>query len=772
MKVRKSLLLLSLLAVALPSQSMERHGGQQTKELSVDPKANPEAVVVSGKARFTVLTPEMIRIQYSGKGLFEDRATFAVINRRLPVPRYSKTEKDGWLTIKTSALTLRYKIGSELSDTSATENLTVSLNLNGNNVVWHPGLPATGNLKGTTRTLDSQDGDNKRKELEDGILSRDGWAILNESPLHKRGDKSTTFAFDKLVDGIPWWSEPVDKEAVDWYFFGYGHDYKRALKDFTLVAGKIPMPPLYIFGYWYSRYWRYTQQDFIDLVSEIEQNKIPLDVMIFDMDWHTKGWTGWTWDKSIIPDPEGLIKFMHDHKLKVALNLHPADGVDDDEEYFSDMVRDMHMAADTKVVPWQLTDSTFYRAMFHNILRKREAQGVDFWWIDWQQKTTSREVPGLGQTFWINHVFYNDMRLNRTDRRPVIFHRWGGWGSHRYPIGFSGDASVTFPTLAFQPYFTATASNVGFDYWGHDLGGHYHGVLNDPELYLRWMQFGVFTPIFRTHATSDKRIERRIWKYPNFEQLRQTVYLRYMLIPYIYNAARATYDTGIGMCRPLYYDWSDKDEAYSREFEDEYMFGDNILVAPIVEPSVPTSEDDSTRISRKTIWLPEGEWFDVCKQRMTDGGKVIKDVYTLGDIPCFIKAGAIIPCFPRVSNLKSRPDTLILKVVSGANGQLDYYEDAGDDTGYMNGEYTVTPIMQKGGSSSSTLTINPRRGSFKGMPTVRNYVVEFLAVKKPTAVRLNGKRLEFSYDASSGKAVVAIPNATFIESYKIKLTFR
>lgn len=101
----------------------------------------------------------------------------------------------------------------------------------------------------------------------------------------------------------------------------------------------------------------------------------------------------------------------------------------------------------------------------------------------------------MSETFWCNHVFFNDMKLHRTNRRPVIFHRWGGLGSHRYPIGFSGDSFTTFSTLAFQPYFTATASNVCFGYWGHDLGGHQQFLGNDPELYLRWCQYGVFTPI-------------------------------------------------------------------------------------------------------------------------------------------------------------------------------------------------------------------------------------------------------------------------------------
>ena len=695
-----------------------------------NPNANPQAVVREGKARFTVLTPEMIRIQYSEKQLFEDRATFAVVNRNLPVPKFTTEKKDDYLYIKTEALTLKYKINGVISAaTPSDNNLSISFEMNGRNVIWYPGMDDALNLKGTTRTLDGQIGDNKRQELENGLLSRAGWSIIDESPSTKRGDGSTTFAFDKSYDGIEWVAQPVDKGAVDWYFLGYGHQYKKALGDFVKIAGRQPMPPLYVLGYWYSKYQRYTSDEFMEIVNDVKQNNIPMDVMIFDMDWHTEGWTGWTWDKTAIPDPEGLIQWMHDKGLKVALNLHPADGVDDDEEYFANLRDDMGMGKDTKVVPWNLSDPKFYHFMFKDIIRNREKQGVDFWWLDWQQNLTSKFVDGLGETFWCNHVFYNDMKNNRTDHRPLIFHRWGGLGSHRYPIGFSGDSFTTYGTLAWQPYFTATASNVGFGYWGHDLGGHQQTDGNDPELYLRWMQYGVFTPIFRTHATNWPGIERRIWKYENFPLLLETVKLRYALMPYIYNAARQAYDTGVSMCRPLYYDSPENSNAYL--FEDEYMFGDDILVAPVVTPT-----DENGKSSRRT-WLPEGKWFDVCRNQVVEGNRIFTDVYTLEEIPYFYRAGSVIVNYPPMLNLNNRPDRIILKVVPGANGSMSFYEDEGDTEGYKNGAYTTTPIRHEG----NKLTIGSRKGNFNGMPEKRAYTIEFLATDRPSAVSVNGAKL-------------------------------
>ncbi len=714
-----------------------------------DPVANPEAVVASGRARFTVLTPRMIRIQYSSREQFEDRATFAVVNRNLPVPAFTTREENGFLYIQTEFLTLRYKIGSTISPSlKSPNNLSITMPLNGHDVVWYPGKEDALNLKGTKRTLDTASGDNQRPDLEDGIISRAGWALIDESPKTKRGDGSTTFAFDGQVDGIDWLARPIDNNALDWYFMGYGHAYKEAIGDYIQIAGRQPMPPLYVLGYWYSKYQRYSQQDFINLVNEMRQNEIPLDVMIFDMDWHLDGWTGWTWNKNLIPNPAGLINWMHNQGIKVSLNLHPADGVASYEDHYSEMAADLGYSGDR--IPWMLEDSTFYRSLFKHIIHEREQEGVDFWWIDWQQNLTSYYTDGLGETFWCNHVFFNDMRNNRPERRPFIFHRWGGLGSHRYPIGFSGDTYSTFGSLAFQPYFTATASNVCFGYWGHDLGGHMQIAPTNSELMLRWLQFGAFSPIFRTHGASQEGNERRIWKFDNFPMLLDCVNLRYQLMPYIYTAARQAYDTGISICRPLYYEWPEENEAYRQE--GEYMFGDDILVSPVV-----TAANSSGKTFHKT-WLPEGQWYDVCTNEIRQGGSVISQYYGLGEIPYFVKAGSIVVCNPPMQNLKTAPDHLIVKVYPGDSSETSLYEDAGDTQEYIDGAFTTTTFCQSRSSSELSLTIAPRQGQYEGMMGERAYQVVFFLEDEPREVTINGSVTnEWTYDDQMKQVVVSVP---------------
>lgn len=723
-----------------------------------NPLADSAAVITSGNARFTVLTPQMIRVQYSTKKLFEDRATFAVVNRHLPVPAFTTREEDGYLYIETECLTLRYKIGGIIKDGQKNSNiLGITLRLNGSPVTWYPGKDDALNLLGTYRTLDGNIGDTHRVFLEKGLLSRAGWAILDESPSATRGDGSKSFPFDGVVDGIPWVGKVLDTAAIDWYFMGYGHEYMKALSDYVRIAGRQPLPPHYMFGYWYSKYQAYNTSQFQQIVKDMESNSVPHDVIMFDCDWHQSSWTGWTWNKSLIANPKTLLTWMHTHKMKVALNLHPADGIGSNDENFALIRSDMGLGTDATNVPWQLEDSTFYRTFTKNILRVREKEGVDFWWLDWQQDLTSSSIKGLGHTFWLNHVFYNDMRINRPDRRPVIFHRWGGLGSHRYPLGFSGDTYATYGTLQFESYYTATAANSCFGYWGHDGGGYLEpvgGIKTDPELMLRWMQFCVFTPIFRTHGSSQSETERRIWKFANFNLQNEAFQLRYTLVPYIYTHARKAYDTGVSICRPLYYHWPEHNKAYT--VEDEYMFGEDILVSPV---SSPSASDNTTP---RTTWLPEGTWYDVCRNTMRQGDTTLSDDYALNEIPYFIKAGSIIPCYPRISDLKTLPSEFILWVIPGTEqGHTTLYEDQGDTEGYRNGEFTTTDIWQKRTDGITRLCIEARQGTFPGMAEARTITAVFHLQDKPYRVLVDGETYStWQYDEVLHRLIIALPSAS------------
>lgn len=718
-----------------------------------NPVANPKATVVSGNARFTVLSPRVIRMEWSADAKFIDNASLTFVNRNLPVPSFTKKETNGVLEITTDLVKLKYKAGT---GKFTENNLSIDFTVNGKKIAWKPGMSNKGNLLGTTRTLDGVDG--PAKELEQGIISRDGWYLIDDSerPLFDKSEWSWVMA------------RPGDKPQ-DMYFFAYDSDYKMVLKDYTNIAGKIAMPPRFAFGAWWSRYREYTDTEFRELVGEFKTHDVPLDVFVIDMDWHVKslpeffkngqrqrdqagedaGWTGFTWNKNFFPSPEKFLKWTDEQHLKTCLNLHPASGIQPYEEAYPEMAKAMGIdPTSKKYVPFDITDKKFATNYMNLVLHPIEKAGVDFWWLDWQQ-WGSTNIPGVNPTFYLNYVHYSDMeRQNKV--RPLIFHRWGGLGNHRYQIGFSGDTHVSWESLNYQPYFTATAANVGFGYWSHDIGGH-QGDAGSPELYTRWIQWGVFSPIFRTHATSASHHERRIWAYPleNFLIMRDAYLLRYSLVPYLYNEARNTYETGVSTVHPMYYDYPKEENAYG--IPNQYMFGRDIIVHPITKPI----DKGNVFLSHET-WLPEGKWYECSTGSIVKGNKKVTMPFTLGDIPVFVKEGAIIPMQSKAERTDEKPlNPLILSFYPGKKGALKLYEDEGNNNNFKKGTFTYTPVSSELSGNIMTISIAPVEGSFPGMLSSRGYELRFPGSFPPTTVSVNGKNIPYNATAKVGSWLYA-----------------
>lgn len=715
-----------------------------------NPLANPNAVIKTGNVRFTILTSGVVRMEWAENAKFEDHASLVFVNRNLPVPEFSIREKDGWLIIKTESLSLRYKKGSgKFTDF----NLKINFNMDNEDKQWTLNTKNTGNLKGTTRTLDGYNGCHRGDsgeviDLGTGIISRDGWVLIDDTGR-------------PLFDNTEWqWvMERPNNPHQDFYFFCYGYDYKSALKYYTEIAGKIPIPPRFAFGTWWSRYWEYTDLELRELVNAFKMHDVPLDVLVVDMDWHitTKpewynddgkiildqagqhaGWTGFTWNKNYFPDPKNFLDWSESENLKVCLNLHPASGIQPHEVQYREMARAMNIdPKSNKYVPFDIVNKRFAENFMSKVLHPMMSDGIDFWWLDWQQWSTTT-IKDVNPTFYLNYVFFSDMkRENKT--RPLIFHRYGGLGNHRYEIGFSGDTYITWKSLNFQPYFTSTAANVGFGYWSHDIGGHMRGC-SEGEMYTRWLQFGAFSPILRTHQTKNPCIERRIWGYPleYFYPMRQAYVTRYSLIPYIYTAAREAFDSGISICRPMYYDNPRQENAY--QFPNEYMFGNDLLVNPVTKPI----GKDSLYVN-KNIWLPEGDWYEWYTGTIIKGGQVVERSYTLNDIPLFAKAGSIIPMQPRMNNTKEKPvDPLILNIIPGESGNVSVYEDAGNDDNYLKGEYAFTNVSWKKEGNKSIVTVEPVQGSYSGMLEERAYEIRMHLTFPPNEVKINGKIVSYS----------------------------
>ena len=719
--------------------------------VDAEPRASEQAVVVAGNARFTVLTSQLIRMEWSEDGVFEDRASLTFINRNLPVPEFKVKKSGKKVTIKTADLLLTY-VGDLPFDAS---NLKVEFLTAGEKTVWVPGKDDSANLMGTTRTLDNVDGNlhTAKDPLEKGLLSRDGWAVVDDSKNY-------------LFDENEWVTARAHKENyIDWYLFAYGHEYKKALGDYSKVAGAAPLPPRYTFGYWYSRYWQYSDSELKDIIERFRSIDIPVDVLIIDMDWHETwgldkdpeldeygqriGWTGYTWQKELFPAPEQMFHWANNAGLRTALNLHPASGIQPFEECYDRFCKEYGWDQPGKSVPFKIDEKKWADAYYKAVLRPIEDQGNTFWWLDWQQWKESKYNPGLSNTFWLNHVFYNYAKENYPELRPFLYHRWGGLGSHRYPLGFSGDTIITWESLEYQPEFTATSANVNYGYWGHDLGGHMfhrHQGVENPERYTRWLQYGVFTPLYKIHPTKHPDCKRYPWLFPDHMfQMIEAFHLRYALIPYIYNAARKNYDTGIAMCYPMYYDYPEAEEAY--QYKRQNMFGNDILTTCIAVPG-----DEVTGIATIDMWFPEGnDWYDMASGALFKGGQVRNIGYSIDENPWYVKAGSIIPMNPAHVRTTQVPcDTLVLTVVPGADGQLAYYEDDGNSRNYDK-EYTITNVSQKRSANSVVLTVAPREGEYAGMKSTRSYELRFLNTRTPEKVLVNGVEIPYDRFAKSGQ---------------------
>ncbi len=352
------------------------------------PVADPAAVVRGPGVRFTVLTSRLIRLEYSPTEAFEDHASQAFWDRRPqdregteagqpaalapPALRFEVTQSPERIEITTEHLHLRYAPNGR-----GFTRASLSIEVLATGAVWHHGDRDWSNLQGTARTLDSANG---RIRLERGLMSRSGWAVVDDSA-------SLVFTDDG------WLAPRAAPASLDLYFFGYGHDYLGCLRDFCRVAGPIPLVPRWALGNWWSRYWKYSQAELQALMEEFRARQVPLSVCVVDMDWHitrtgnaSRGWTGYTWNRELFPDPDGFFRWLHGQGLKTSLNLHPADGVYPHEAQYPEMAARLGIdPASGEPVPFDIGDPQFAAAYFEVLHHPLEAQGVDFWWIDWQQ---------------------------------------------------------------------------------------------------------------------------------------------------------------------------------------------------------------------------------------------------------------------------------------------------------------------------------------------------------------------------------------------------
>lgn len=881
----------------------------------------PEATVVDGQARFQVLSPTLIRLEYAEEQEFEDQPSFFAINRDFPRASFETDVEDGWREIRTSELLLRYKQGSgpfhpenlvirqregeepfvarpawetqrpcrsgavceaeraseqrgtavrkrqadytgtgyvaftageaqvrwtveeappsgryvlTLRYANETPNAALHLDVNGQRrgttalavtenwdkewnawgevtdtvslqagqntlsftcatgscrtyldhlAIARPGdarpdpvpAPTPGNLGGWRHDLG-----NVREALpmHDGLLSRRGWYLLDD----------TEMALWKEENG---WAEPRHRQASyrDGYFFGYGQDYKQALRDFKRLTGPPPLLPRWAFGIWFSRLHAYSASDYRQqLIPRFREHDVPLDVLIIDTDFKAPDrWKGWNWDRELFPDPEQFMAWTEQQGLKVALNVHPSISQNDPRFPEANRIGGGLDEATGDCPRWQSGDEPCsvwdwskpkHADSYFSVHAPFEEEGVDFWWLDWCCDASRVTMPGLTPDSWTNHLYAR--RLRDQGKRGFVLSRigasWqnragtepGPWAEHRSSIHFTGDTYPTWEMLDYQISFTAREGNLGLPYVSHDIGSFHAGGPRADALpedrYVRWVQFGAFQPIFRVHGHG----HRVPWQYEDEAGAiaAQFMRLRHRLIPYLYTLARRAHDTGLPMARALYLEYPDHEVAY--RFEDEYLLGPDLLVAPVARPG---------SVAAKTVWFPPGRWTDIFTGATYEGPQEKTFDVPLSLMPVFARDGTILPLQPQMDHVGQKPvDPLTLRIFAGADGRFKLYEDRGEGLGYKEGAYSWTTVRYE--ADAKRVVVSPPEGEgYDGQLDHRSVRFEISNVDRPTAVHVNGEAISqapptaktgWRYEADRGRLIVRVTSHPTTEALTVE----
>ena len=323
----------------------------------------------------------------------------------------------------------------------------------------------------------------------------------------------------------------------------------------------------------------------------------------------------------------------------------------------------------------------------------------------------------------------------------MIFSRFAGYGSQRYPIGFSGDTYVTWESLRFQPYFTATASNIGYGWWSHDIGGHMGGVRDD-ELSARWVQFGVFSPVLRLHSSNSVFNTREPWSYnPRAERvIADAMRLRHQLFPYLNTMNARCEETQIPLMLPMYHSHPEEKAAYA--VPNAYWFGTEMIAAPITEPM------DESGLAGAKVFFPEGLWTDLFTGEVYRGGKTMTVCRPLEKTPVFLKAGAIVPMQAHEPGRRKLGNSahMELFVAPGADGSFTLMEDDGDTQEYQRGMRAETPIRLAWQEEEAVLTIGAPEDKAGLLPDARRWDVHFIGFAEGCVFEINGKPTASAFD--------------------------
>jgi alpha-glucosidase (family GH31 glycosyl hydrolase) len=564
------------------------------------------------------------------------------------------------------------------------------------------------------------------------LIGTAGWAMFVHTP---RGSYDLTGKEGRFMP-----SDPASALPVDVFIVATG-DPVEIMKGYAQLTGYPHMPPLWALGYQQSHRTLASREEVVSEAKTFREKKLPCDVFIFlgtgfcPSGWNT-GHGSFTFNERVFPDPEEIFRELHAQNLHVVLHV-------------VNPPLDLHGTVnDTGAEAADASDAANVWAKHLEVFRL----GVDGWWPD------EGDRLDIQARLVRNRLYWDGPQKERPNLRPYALHRNGYAGMQRYAWLWSGDVDSTWQTLAAQVPVGINTSLSGEPFWGTDTGGFVTTPELTGELYVRWFQFSAFCPLFRSHGRTWKlrlpwgwnmgdpgpvELERyknpaglpdsKEFHNPEVEPIcRKYLDLRYRLMAYLYSAVREAHKTGLPIMRALWLHYSDDPRAAERG--DEYLWGRDILVAPVTEKGA----------SSRPLYLPHGTWYDFWTEDKIEGGHDISRPVDLATMPLYVRAGAIIPMGPVKQYTTEKVDgPLTLVVYPGANGEFALYEDDGTTFNFEKGESSRLRLTWN--DSRRTLNLQLEKGSRVLARLPRKIEVRLVPEKNVRAVEFTGKPMDVKF---------------------------
>ncbi len=687
--------------------------------------------------RITVLSERLVRLEYSLDGKFNDLPTLLVKNRQFPFAPFKVQQDSKYLVITTKYFVLQYMKDKPFVGPKYAPDTNLKIQLLNTDKTWYYGHPEARNFKADSISLDNFTG---KTELYNGLYSTDGFATLDDST--------------NLILNDYGFLTPETKKKIDIYVFMYKRDFGLCLKDYFTLTGFPPLIPRYALGIWWNRERIYSADNLITMLNLFKRYQIPLSVMLLSEFWHIKDkndynlhHTGFSFNRDLFPMPKDFIARLQENDVHLGLSIDPSEGVRREEESYSFFEQEFN-AQNKETVPFNIFNSSFVKLYLQHLISPLINMGIDVFWLDYKKDLESLQALNYYQKQ--NYQAYPQKRALVLTRNPLV-------APHNYPILYSGQTIVSWDTLKYLPFYNALASNKGLTWWSHDVGG-FKGGMEDGELYLRYVQFATFSPIFRFSAARGNYYKREpwLWDIKTFTVAREYCWLRQRLIPYLYTEAYHYTKNGMPLIQPLYYTYP---EIYDEPlYNNEYYFGRELFIAPITKPMNPLINRSIHR-----VYLPQGVWYDFKTGKKFIGNKRYVVFYNEENYPIFAKSGAIIPLANLTSNKNDtrNPEELEINVFPGDNNIYKLYEDDGITNNYQKGDYVITAIDYNYLKNNYTLIIHPLEGNVALLPEARSYKIRFRNTRQADDVTifLNQEQVR-DYEAyeDENDFVVAIDN--------------